>query len=137
MFQIYDPKVECGNIIQRLKNICESKSISFYALAAKAGVSTSTVHNLMLGQTTPYVHTIYKLCNALEISVEEVFGINGAINSDKSERYVMEACEMGNFLTEDEKRILFYYRNFSGEKKDMLKVYINMLRQYDGSRGNR
>lgn len=134
MFRIYDPKEECSKMIQRVKNICELKSMSFYALAAKAGVSNSTVHNLMCGQTTPYVHTIYKLCNALEISVEEVFGISSAINGDTYEKCEMGPRETIEFMTEDEKKLLVYYRSFSREKKDTLQVYMDMLRQYDGNR---
>ena len=44
-------------------------SVSYYALAREADISTSTLHALMAGKTRPYLYTVYKICNALDISI--------------------------------------------------------------------
>lgn len=37
-----------------------------------ADVSPSTLHELMTGKTKPYLYTVYKICNALIISISDL-----------------------------------------------------------------
>lgn len=112
----YDPDEECNRLIKRIEKICEVRGLSNYALAKAAGISKSALHDLMSGRTKPQLYTLYKLCNALNVSVEELLGdkLNG-------ENYK---------LSSDEQGFLMLYRYLSEEKKSLLNVYINMLRQY-------
>ena len=65
----YNPDLRCGELIRNIREYCEKNSVSYYALAKEADISTSTLHALMAGKTKPYMYTVYKICNALDISI--------------------------------------------------------------------
>lgn len=112
----YDPDEECKQLICRIKKICEMRGISRYALAKAADVSKSALNELISGKTKPYVYTLYKICNALDVSIEELL-------SDKSDK-------KGDNLSLDEQEMLIIYRYLSEDKIKLLNTYINMLQQY-------
>lgn len=112
---MYDPDKECRAMLLALKRLCEEKNITPYALARKAGVSTSTISYLMSGKTKPQFYTILALCDALEVPVGALF----------------EApCGKGG-QTAGEERLLDCYRDLSERKRAMLWTYADMLRRYD------
>lgn len=112
----YDPDEECNRLIQRIKKICETRGVSRYALAKSADVSKSALNELISGKTKPYVYTLYKICNALNMPIEELL-------CDKLD-------EKNNNLSSNEQEILIIYRYLSEDKKNLLYTYINMLWQY-------
>jgi len=58
----------------RIKGLCEEKQMTVSALAAAAGVSSSTVYGIFnSAQKNVRVITILKLCNGLGISPKEFF----------------------------------------------------------------
>ena len=59
----YNPDLRCGELIRNIREYCEKNSVSYYALAKEADISTSTLHALMAGKTKPYMYTVYKICN--------------------------------------------------------------------------
>ena len=65
----YNPDQRCRELIRHIQEYCERNSVSYYALAREADISTSTLHALMAGKTRPYLYTVYKICNALNISI--------------------------------------------------------------------
>ena len=65
----YNPNQRCSELIRHIQEHCERNSVSYYALAREADISTSTLHALMAGKTRPYLYTVYKICNALDISI--------------------------------------------------------------------
>ena len=65
----YNPDQRCSELIRHIQEYCERNSVSYYALAREADISTSTLHALMAGKTRPYLYTVYKICNALDISI--------------------------------------------------------------------
>lgn len=112
----YDPDEECKQLIQRIKKICETRGVSRYALAKSADVSKSALNELISGKTKPYVYTLYKICNALNVHIEELL-------CDKLD-------VKGNNLSSDEQEMLIIYRYLSEDKRNLLSIYINMLREY-------
>ena len=68
----------------------------------------------MNGKTTPYVHTLLKICSALDISITELTGEEEKVNSE-------------------EMRLIQDYRMMSSEKRQLLKIYIDMLAAYKGN----
>lgn len=50
-------------------------------LAAKLGVSTSAVSNWESGINYPRLDTVYKICDALEISVGQLLGLGDSLYS--------------------------------------------------------
>lgn len=113
----YNPDLRCGELIRNIREYCEKNSVSYYALAKEADISTSTLHALMAGKTKPYMYTVYKICNALDISILDL---------------VVEAEESAEKtgLTYRERMLIAQYRKYSESKKEMLEVYMDMLTQF-------
>jgi transcriptional regulator with XRE-family HTH domain len=142
-FMRYNPDEECDKLIENLKVLCELKSMSYYAVATKAEISNSTIHSLMSGKTRPYIHTLFKLCNALDVTVEDILCSNlnvieekEAIKKSSLEQIIYSSQtiqETRSFydLKVDENELLLRYRYFSEQKKAMLRVYVEMLYQYN------
>lgn len=47
--------------------------MTVYALAKATGLSTSSLSNLLKGNTKPYVYTLLLICEALSISITDLF----------------------------------------------------------------
>mgnify|MGYP000018116695 CR=1 FL=1 len=99
------------DMLATLHKYCKEKKMTIYALAKATGLSTSSVSNLLKGTTKPYVYTLLLICEALSISINDLF-------AEKTEP-----------LKEEEK-IISSYRKMSNKKKKMLVEYIKMLEQY-------
>lgn len=113
----YNPEQKCEDLIRNIREQCEKHNISYYALAKEADVSTSTLHTLMGGKTKPYMYTVYKLCNALDISIMDLLD-----DEDMPENTTE--------LSAKESEIISSYRKLSGSKKRMLETYMKMLEQF-------
>jgi transcriptional regulator with XRE-family HTH domain len=58
----------------RLKELREVRNISMRALATKSGLSANALSMIERGKTSPSVSTLYKLADALGISITSFFG---------------------------------------------------------------
>ena len=67
--------------------------------------------NLM--QTTPYVDTLLRICSALDITIVELIGEDEKFNAE-------------------EMILIQNYRGMSQEKRQLLKIYIEILEAYKG-----
>lgn len=119
---MYDPDEECKAMIVAIKRLCEQKNMTPYALAKEAGVSTSTISYLVNGKTKLQVYTILLLCNVLGVRISDLFD-NAATT---------EISGLGvQYITWEEEKLLDYYRGLSDKKKELLRIYVDMLQQYE------
>lgn len=125
---MYNPDEECDKLIQVLSTLCEEKSMSYYNVATKAQLSTSTVHSLMSKKTKPYVHTLFKLCNAFGVKIETLL-CDDKMEVDK--KILMEQETLEQLQDLNEKDLVLFYRSLSAKKKETLLKYIEMLSQYN------
>lgn len=116
----YNPKEKCEQLVENIKLLCKERAISYYALAQKADISTSALHSMMTGKTKPYMYTVYKLCNALEIPISELL--------------IDEECEEQEVLTFDELQMLAVYRQLSVGEKDLIHDVVKLLQGYEVKR---
>lgn len=116
----YNPEEKCEQLVENIKLLCKERAISYYALAQKADISTSALHSMMTGKTKPYMYTVYKLCNALEIPI--------------SEQLIDEECEEKEVLTFDELQMLAVYRQLSVGEKDLIHDVVKLLQGYEVKR---
>ena len=59
---------------ERILELCRDKDISINKLCTMSGVTQSTVNNIVSGRNnSATVSTIKKLCDGLDISIEEFF----------------------------------------------------------------
>lgn len=67
--------IEKRILLDRIEQLCLEKRISFYTLAMRSGVPITTIMNIMKGKTkNPGIYTIIRLCDGLDISVQDFFG---------------------------------------------------------------
>lgn len=71
IFQNEAPSVDVGT---RLKELREQRNISMRSLATKSGLSANALSMIERGKTSPSVSTLYKLADALGISITAFFG---------------------------------------------------------------
>ena len=116
----YNPEEKCEQLVENIKLLCKERAISYYALAQKADISTSALHSMMTGKTKPYMYTVYKLCNALEIPISELL--------------FDEECEEQEVLTFDELQMLAVYRQLSVGEKDLIHDVVKLLQGYEVKR---
>ncbi len=116
----YNPEEKCEQLVENIKLLCKERAISYYALAQKADISTSVLHSMMTGKTKPYMYTVYKLCNALEIPISELL--------------IDEECEEKEVLTFDELQMLAVYRQLSVGEKDLIHDVVKLLQGYEVKR---
>lgn len=116
----YNPEEKCEQLVENIKLLCKERAISYYALAQKADISTSALHSMMTGKTKPYMYTVYKLCNALEIPISELL--------------IDEECEEKEVLTFDELQMPAVYRQLSVGEKDLIHDVVKLLQGYEVKR---
>lgn len=117
---MYNPEEEFKSMATTLKKLCEQEGMSPHAVAIKAGISTSTMSYIMSGETNPQVYTVLQICNALGIQIGELF--------DRKDDEVLDTVV---HVTCDEKKLVDCYRCLSSQKKELLRIYVDMLRRYD------
>ena len=59
----------------RLKQLREARNISMRLLATKSGLSANALSMIERGKTSPSVSTLYKLADALGVSITAFFGV--------------------------------------------------------------
>jgi transcriptional regulator with XRE-family HTH domain len=62
------------NVATSLRELREARNISMRALAAKSGLSANALSMIERGKTSPSVSTLYKLADALGVSITAFFG---------------------------------------------------------------
>lgn len=112
----YNPEEKTKELIQNINKICEIRGISHYTLAKKADISTSTLHSLLAGKTKPYMYTVYRLCNALDMPIVDLL--------------IENAKETIENISKEEQELLLFYRKCSSPKRHLLEVYMQMLAQF-------
>lgn len=120
---MYDPDEECKAMIATIKRLCEQKNMTPHALAKEAGISTSIISYLVNGKTKPQVYTILMLCNVLGVRISDLFDDN-IVSTEISGSAVQ-------YITYEEEKLLDCYRGLSDKKRDLLRIYVDMLQQYE------
>ena len=72
LFQNDAVSVDVGS---RLRELREARGISMRALATKSGLSANALSMIERGKTSPSVSTLYKLADALGVSITSFFGV--------------------------------------------------------------
>lgn len=108
----YEPERECSKMVQRLRKICVAKGISVYAAARKANISVSTLNELLNEKTRPQLYTLYKICNALDIRIVDLFDDNASISKQ-------------------DRQINHIYQYLPKWKQKLVEQYIEMVAQYE------
>jgi transcriptional regulator with XRE-family HTH domain len=71
---LYKQDAVSVNIGERLRELREARNISMRALATRSGLSANALSMIERGRASPSVSTLYKLADALGISITSFFG---------------------------------------------------------------
>ncbi|KAA9156401.1 helix-turn-helix domain-containing protein [Microbacterium lushaniae] len=66
------------NIGERIRRIRQARGVSLRKVAQQLGVSPSLISQVETGKSRPSVATLYSLAGLLEVSADELLGIDGA-----------------------------------------------------------
>lgn len=62
---------------ERILELCQQRNLSINKLSSISGVTQSTVNNIISGRNrSTTISTIKKLCDGLDITIEEFFTLN-------------------------------------------------------------
>ena len=74
--------------IFRIKEVREKKNMTLYKLEKETGISRSYLHALENNKkSNPSLATMYKISNALDVNIRDLFYATADINSLKEEMY--------------------------------------------------
>ena len=99
------------NVLEKVKKLQEERGWSTYKLAYEAGLTQSTLSNMLAIWTGPTVDTLEKICEAFGISLAEFF----------------EGDERKTHVSKEELELLNKYRALTDKEKDAVKSMINAL----------
>src|SRR5678815_1530153 len=90
---LYQNDAVSVNIGERLRALREERNISMRALATRSGLSANALSMIERGKTSPSVSTLYKLADALGISITSFFGTG----SEKKQVVFIKSDERARF----------------------------------------
>ena len=94
-------------ITNRIKELCDKRQRSLYALSKKTGISQSSLSNLMKRGSTPTFYTLDKICDGLGITLSQFFSKDiGKLELSAEQRKVLETWDT---LTDKEKAAVEIY----------------------------
>ncbi len=94
-------------ITNRIKELCDKKQMSMYALSKKTGISQSSLSNLMKRGSTPTFYTLDRICDGLGITLPQFFSEDiGRLELSSEQKKVLETWES---LTDKEKAAVEIY----------------------------
>jgi len=104
-------------ISERMFSIMEEKGITRYRLSKLTGISVQTIYDWKKKHTNPGADKIMLICDALEITPEEL--LRGTKSEDKQKKPNPE-----NYM---EMQLLDDFRQLSERQQRRLRAYIDML----------
>ncbi|MCB9112887.1 MAG: helix-turn-helix transcriptional regulator [Anaerolineales bacterium] len=72
--ETYQREAMSVDVAMRLRELREARGISMRALASQSGLSANALSMIERGKTSPSVSTLYKLADALGVSITAFFG---------------------------------------------------------------
>lgn len=99
-------------ITNRIRELCDKKQMSMYALSIKTGISQSSLSNLMKRGSTPTFYTLDKICDGLGITLSQFFSED------------MEKLE----LSSEQKKVLETWESLSDKEKAAIEIYVRGMK---------
>ena len=99
-------------IAKRIRELCEKKQMSLYALSQKTGISESSFSNIMNRGSTPNFFTLDRICEGLDVTLAQFFAKDG----EKPD------------LTKEQKGILEVWDSLTDREKDAVRIYVRGIK---------
>lgn len=99
-------------IVNRLKELCDKKQMTMYALSKKTDISQSSLSNLMKRGSTPTFYTLSRICDGSGITLAQFF-------SD----------EVGKAkLSAEQRKVLEMWETLSDKEKEAVEIYVRGMK---------
>lgn len=99
-------------IANRIKDLCDKKQMTMYALSKKTGISQSSLSNLMKRGSTPTFYTLDRICDGLGITLPQFF-------SD----------DIGKLeLSSEQKKVLRMWESLTDKEKEAVEIYVRGMK---------
>ena len=99
-------------IANRIKELCDKKQMTMYALSKKTDISQSSLSNLMKRGSTPTFYTLNRICDGLGITLAQFFSNdNGKLD-----------------LSSDQRKILEMWETLTDKEKEAVEIYVRGMR---------
>lgn len=99
-------------ISKRIRELCDKKQMSMYALSQKTNISQSSLSNLMKRGSIPTFFTLDRICEGLGITLAQFF----AEGDEKPD------------LTSEQKKVLETWESLSDKEKKAVETYIRGIK---------
>ncbi len=100
-------------VMGRIKQLCESRSWSYYRLARASGIPYSTLNTMLHKSYVPTVPTLQKICDGFGITLAQFF-------SDKDET---------SLLTPEQRACLEQWDKLDATSRSMALAYMQGLKE--------
>lgn len=99
-------------IANRIKELCDKKQMTMYALSKKTGISQSSLSNLMKRGSTPTFYTLNRICDGLGITLPQFF-------SD----------DIGKLeLSSEQEKVLRMWESLTDKEKEAVEIYVRGMK---------
>lgn len=99
-------------IANRIKELCDKKQMTMYALSKKTDISQSSLSNLMKRGSTPTFYTLNRICDGLGITLAQFF-------SD----------DIGKLeLSSEQKKVLEMWETLTDKEKEAVEIYVRGMK---------
>lgn len=100
------------DVKQRIEDLLDEREWSLYKLAQEAGMSWSTLRNIMKKGTEPGISTLERICKALDITLAQFFNVDNSLG-----------------LTLEQQQLLCDWKRLDHKSQEALSVIIQELLQ--------
>ena len=98
--------------MDRIRELCDKKQMSMYALSQKTNISQSSLSNLMKRGSIPTFFTLERICEGLGITLSQFF-------AQDDERLD---------LTQEQKTVLSTWESLSDTEKQAVETYVRGIK---------
>ena len=98
--------------MDRIRELCDKKQMSMYALSQKTNISQSSLSNLMKRGSIPTFFTLERICEGLGITLSQFF-------AQDDERLD---------LTQEQKTVLLTWESLSDTEKQAVETYVRGIK---------
>lgn len=99
-------------IANRIKELCDKKQMTMYALSKKTGISQSSLSNLMKRGSTPTFYTLDRICDGLGITLPQFF-----------------TDDIGKLeLSSEQKKVLRMWESLTDKEKEAVEIYVRGMK---------
>lgn len=99
-------------IAEQIKDLCEKKELTMYALSQKTGISQSSLSNIMNRGSIHTFLTLGRICDGLGMTLSQFF----AVGEDRPD------------LTLKQEKVLEVWDDLSDREKEAVEIYVRGMR---------